>query len=531
MEKRWGITKKVWIPVALAVVAVVVFVLVATLMVVPGGDRTAVLDLTLQPGTDATAMGFNWYSVHDPQGGVTVVRLAPVSDPNSALIVTGTVGNAVMGKSWHKAEVSGLSPNTEYSYSVSNDGKVFSDVYTFWTGGSGDFQFVAVGDPQVTLGKQNSDSLWPDPVVSSAQGWQDTLDKISQVAPNARFMAGTGDQVNAKPITLVGQLIAEREYGEYFAPAQLRSLPVAPAVGNHELGMGLLPGSATADFNWHFNLPNEDTSNPDLRGDYWYSYNNCLFVVLNTAFYPKNEAQVATLIAEYDKVLAQATAAYPHAKWLFVQHHKSTTLPSFKWSDRDVALYAPQFNALMDKYHVDFVLAGHKHVYTRSWFLKGGQVVGDTGDGTDAGASAAGSADAAGSAAGSADAAAGAGDAGAGGTVGVDSATDPGGTLYFTLNSASGGKYYGLPSKGPGLWFPTGNVSGPLWVDAAPGEMLSEGKSGVANGTGKPWCTAIGLEIKVPQFTVVDVTDSSVTFKTYRCDTLEVIDQYTVNKS
>ncbi|MDR0468706.1 MAG: metallophosphoesterase family protein, partial [Peptococcaceae bacterium] len=445
--------------------------------------------LTLQPGATASDINFAWHGDRDDSVAsyVQIAKKSAVEGNNfpvSTLTVEGAAGDASPGKSWHKVSVTGLERNTAYAYRVSNDGTTYSKVYGFKTGAVGSFQFVAVGDPQLTLGNQDSDSVWPDPIKTTKEGWQDTLDRISQIAPNAAFIAGTGDQVDTQAgMTGANQATVEAEYANYFAPEQLRSLPIAPAVGNHELTGNAWPNTKTDNFNRHFNLPNEDTSIADFAGNYWYAYNDALFVVLDTAPYPTNGDQTASLIAVYDAVLAEATAASPESKWLFVQHHKTTASPASHQTDADVLLYAPQFNALMDKHSVDFVLAGHDHVYSRSWAIRDNQKV---------------EADYTG-----------------------NSITDPQGTIYFSLTTASGLKYYDFLQNAP---------AAPVWVDDTRG-MYTERKSGPNAINGKPWYTNVGIQVKAPQFTTVDVTEDSVTFKTYRTDTMAVIDEYTVIKT
>ncbi|MDR2698459.1 MAG: YDG domain-containing protein, partial [Candidatus Methanoplasma sp.] len=180
------------------------------------------------------------------------------------------------------------------------------------------------------------------------------------------------------------------------------------------------------------------------------------------------------------------TEANPGAKWIFVQHHKSTASPASHQTDADVLLWTPAFESLMDKYGVDFVLAGHDHVYSRSWSILGHEKVNDI-------------------------------------DYAKDNVTNPKGTIYFTLTTASGLKYYDFLASKPSL---------PAWVDSIVG-LYYEGKNSlnVDSLPGKPWYTNIGIQIKAPQFTVVDVSDGSVTFKTYRADTMEIIDQYTVYKT
>ena len=444
--------------------------------VVPGMVEVATFeaeDLTLTPGSTQSDMNFTWYSDRE-DNTASVVQITKTSSlvngefpATGVTTLTGTVGNAVAGKSWHKAGVTGLAADTEYSYRVSNDGVLFSEIYSFKTGSAGDFQFIAVGDPQLA-GLQDSNSI-TQPPGTTAEGWRNTLNLIREYFPNASFMAGTGDQVDTAT--------SESQYTDYFSPEYLRSLPVAPAVGNHE-------GTA-ANFGYHFNVPNETEGS--YFGNYWYVYNNALFVVLNTAPYPATTAEALEYIAVMDQTLSAATSANPDVQWIFVQHHKSTASPASHQTDADVLIWAPEFNKLMDKYGVDFVLAGHDHVYSRSWFIYDNEKV----EGID---------------------------------YGSDTVTNPKGTLYLTLSTASGLKYYDFLNNAPGS---------PAWVDDNSGLYFEDmyGVKDLSGIAGKPWYTNIGIQVKAPQFTAVDVTSDSVTFTTYRTDTMEIIDQYTVCKA
>jgi hypothetical protein len=245
------------------------------------------------------------------------------------------------------------------------------------------------------------------------------------------------------------------------------------------------------NFDWHYNLPNltpngagASLNGVDAYGNYWYRYNDALFVVLNTSASPSSAEAAAPFIAQFDATLEAATTANPDAKWLFVQHHKSTAAPASHQTDSDVRVWTPLFNKLMDKYNVDFVIAGHDHVYSRSWQILDNQKV----EGIDYSA---------------------------------DSVTNPDGTLYYSLNTSSGLKYYDFPENGSG---------NPVWVDDT-SNLRYEGKNSITFN-GKPWYTNVAVQVKAPQFTVVDVTSDSVTFTTYRTDDLnDILDRYTVIKS
>lgn len=114
------------------------------------------------------------------------------------------------------------------------------------------------------------------------------------------FIISAGDQVNktGKP--------KEEEYAGYLSPEALTSLPVATTIGNHD--------SLNADYSYHFNNPNAtDYGTTQAGGDYYYSYGDGLFIVLNTNNYN---------VAEHKQAIAEAIASDPDAAWRIVTIHQ-----------------------------------------------------------------------------------------------------------------------------------------------------------------------------------------------------------------
>ena len=226
------------------------------------------------------------------------------------------------------------------------------------------------------------------------------------------------------------------EYEAFFAPEEMASIPYAPAVGNHDRHYMF------AD---HFNLPNQMESLTDVKatfrgqnsgtsqshgnyiqateneiknnaasngvtpnsdgqydfserrdmetqGNYYYLYNNVLFVTLNTSAYPggndeenannpnvssasRDNSEAEAIVNNFAQTLKSATSEYQNQyQWIIVTHHKSTQTVAKHAADSDIENYVDAgFEKLMDEYNVDFVLGGHDHVYSRSYVLKDGQ--------------------------------------------------------------------------------------------------------------------------------------------------------------
>ncbi len=447
--------------------------------------------LTLTPGKNTGEINVTWYS--DDTGGNGKVKFGDKTvDAISGAATTGTNNGS---KKWHKATITGLTPNKVYTYSVSNDGTDFSNEYTYKTPGTGEFTFAAVGDPQLTAGLQDSTSNLFSSDKTTRNGWADTVKAINDKLGNKlNFIAGVGDQVDLTNVPDAASVDkSETEYNNFFAPNLLRSIPFAPAVGNHDRHYG---------FTYHYNLPNEQNfdklqgadygnasnnqyADVEAKGNYYYTYNNALFVVLNDSAYPTSKAAAGEIIKRFEATLKAAVTSNSNYNWLFVQHHKSTASVADHVADRDIQYYVEAgFEKLMDKYAADFVLAGHDHVYARSYPMKDGKR-GDNQNGS--------------------------------------AVKNPNGTIYLTFTTGSGLKYYELF-----------NAAGNLYVkDNADYPYLANGlKGSVEYMKGiLPLSTAKQLQAKKPAFTSINVKANSVTFETYNIDDLNnSIDTFTVTK-
>ena len=103
-------------------------------------------------------------------------------------------------------------------------------------------------------------------------------DAASLAGGNASFVVSAGDQVQTTKKKSPGksEMTSEIEYTGYLSPDVLKSLPVATTVGNHD--------ADNANYTYHFNTPNSSDlgSNGVVGGDYYFTYGNTLFMMLNT---------------------------------------------------------------------------------------------------------------------------------------------------------------------------------------------------------------------------------------------------------
>ena len=318
--------------------------------------------VSLTPGADETQLNFAWYSqTQDGQAATPVVHFG--TDRNNLTAFTGTtmpVDTSLTGGVAYDSNhvtVTGLQANTTYYYTVEKNG-VETEVQEYRTGSFDSVKMLYVGDPQIGASKgqpQNGEALVADAGAANtaarndAFGWNRTLEIAAQQNPDVNFIISAGDQVNK-----TGQA-KEEEYAGYLSPDVLASLPVATTIGNHD--------SLNPDYTYHFNNPNATSyGETEAGGDYYYSYGDGLFIVLNTNNYN---------VAEHEQAIAEAVASDPDAAWRIVTIHQDIYGTGLDHSDTDGMILRTQLTPIFDEYDIDVVLQGHDHTYSRSKLLYG----------------------------------------------------------------------------------------------------------------------------------------------------------------
>ena len=330
--------------------------------------------LNLTVGKDETEMNLTWYANTSEIGTVEYAKASEDGEFPSEFTTANATGNQSNdnGFYYNQATLTNLEENTKYVYRLVNNDTV-SKTYEFTTEDfDGSYNFILAGDPQIgASGNATNDT----------EGWKKTLqDSINKFDPD--FILSAGDQVNTAS--------NESQYSGYLASEYLTNTPQANVVGNHD--------SSSNAYSQHFNLPNVSGKGATTAGsDYWYVYNNTLFMNINS-----NNMSTA----EHKAFMEEAIAANPDARWKVVSFHHSVYSVANHAVEGDILQRREELTPVFDELGIDVVLMGHDHVYVRSNIMKGMQVVTDTSD--------------------------------------LQSVTDPDGVLYVTANSASGSKYYNI---------------------------------------------------------------------------------------
>ncbi|MCC8122136.1 MAG: fibronectin type III domain-containing protein [Oscillospiraceae bacterium] len=358
---------------------------------VTAATTATIKNMALTIGADETERNLTWYSDSTADGEVQLAIADDMSGDTFPAeyesFAAVSASSNVSGYYTNKATISGLCADTTYAYRVGNtDG--WSSVYTFTTDSfsSASFSFLLAGDPQIgSSGNAGNDTT----------GWITTLDHCIDWFTDISFLVSAGDQVESAS--------SETQYESYLTPDALHSLTVAPNIGNHD--------STSSIYKQHFTVPNEATNTGDTAagGDYWYSYNDVLFMSINS-----NNTSTAVHKAFLESAIAEYIAdngAEP--AWKVVTFHHSIYSTASHTNDSDILARRNELPVVFGELGIDAVLMGHDHVYTRSLMMDGTTPIteGYVADGDNTYAA-------------------------------YTKAEGAGETVYLTANSASGSKYY-----------------------------------------------------------------------------------------
>ena len=289
---------------------------------------TVCTKVSLTPGADDTQLNFAWYSEKSDSAATPVVHFG--TDKDNLETFEGTAGDVDQELTGDKAyeynhvTVTGLEPETTYYYTVEKNGQQ-TDVCEYKTQKTDTVKMLYVGDPQIGASKgqtQNGAELTNESGAANTAAendgfsWNRTLNTALSENPDVNFVISAGDHDSLNP-----------------------------------------------DYSYHFNNPNNtENGKTAAGGDYYYSYGEGLFIVLNTNNYN---------VAEHQNTIEKAVKAYPDAKWRIVTIHQDIYGSGLDHSDTDGMILRTQLTPVFDANNIDVVLQGHDHTYSRSKMLYG----------------------------------------------------------------------------------------------------------------------------------------------------------------
>lgn len=369
-----------------------------------------IIDVVLNIGADESTASVTWYAKLESSAYLQIAEAADLEDDEDfPETYKQYKASSVLSNysDYYSCSVTltGLEEGTVYIYRVSGvetdedteeTETVWSDVYEFTCTGSedGSFSFLVVGDPQIGTGSVSSDT----------EGWIDTMTTALSTFSDSSFIVSVGDQIDS--YTAGNQL--ELEYDGFLdAATMLQSIPLATTVGNHDAGNG-----DASSYSTHYTLPNVSeygSSDDSVTGDedYYFTYGNALFMVLNTN---------SSSIAEHQTFIEETIAQNEDCTWRVVVFHQSIYSVASHVNDGNISELRTNLSPVFTENDIDIVLMGHDHVYARSYIMGGDTGMEATVETDDDGEA-------------------------------LTSIDNPDGVQYITFNSASGSKYYSITSE------------------------------------------------------------------------------------
>ena len=444
--------------------------------------------ISLSPGSNATELNFAWYTpkqTNDDHSNANVPKLiigegrnmknAKVYEAEQTAVKDEQDNNGETYNS-NKVTATGLKENKTYYYSYDN-GNGYTKPAAYTTKSTNNFSFAFVGDPQIgssneLKGKDTKEfyDAQSNAVKSDAFNWSSTLNAaLEKTDDQLSFVVSAGDQIQTTKKKLPNKDASKSEI-EYTGYLSPEALKSLP--------VATTVGNHDADnanYTYHFNRTNasELGSNKVVGGDYYFKYGNALFIMLNTQ---------DTNVAEHKQFIEQTVAANKDCKWRIVTLHQDIYGSAEHSNEPEITNLRYQLTPIFEQNDIDAVLTGHDHAYSRSKMLLGGTKANDYTDEKDQkyltylksimDEKAIETVKKQGS-----------------------SVINPEGVLYMTAGSSSGSKYY---------------------------DLVPRQQTYIAHR----W------QEDVPTYSVVDITENSLTINTYRTDNDEKIDEtFSITKS
>lgn len=251
--------------------------------------------------------------------------------------VTSTLkGKEYQSANYHSITFSDLQPDRLYTYRV-GDGKNWSEWFQFKTAPATDkpFSFIYLGDAQNDIRSK----------------WSRVIRKAFATHGDARFIVHAGDLINRSN--------NDNEWGEWhFGGGFINGMiPSIPSSGNHEYFRDE-QRTLTLDPHWQAQYTLPENGPEQLKESVYYiDYSNVRVISLNSQMIVLDSASLKLQAKWLEEVLKNNPK-----KWTMITYHH----PIYSTAKgRDNKEFRELFKPLFDKYHVDLLLQGHDHTYSR----------------------------------------------------------------------------------------------------------------------------------------------------------------------
>ncbi|WP_316834814.1 metallophosphoesterase family protein [Pedobacter nutrimenti] len=244
---------------------------------------------------------------------------------------------------YHHVIFKGLKPNTVYAYRV-GAGDYWSEWFQFTTASAqpAPFSFIYLGDAQNDIRSK----------------WSRVIRKAFSHQPDARFIIHTGDLINRSN--------NDKEWGEWHYGGGFINgmIPSIPSPGNHEYVRDDRK-QLILDPHWGVQYTLPDNGPKGLEKSVFYiDYQGLRVISLDSQLITLDETAEKLQYEWLENVLKENKNL-----WTVVTFHH----PIYSTSkSRDNKEFRERFKPLFDRYHVDLVLQGHDHTYSRGQNLPRG---------------------------------------------------------------------------------------------------------------------------------------------------------------
>lgn len=333
---------------------------VAALLVVAAFTNTQAQDFNPKPfpdrviltwkGNTATSQTVTWRTDTTITGSKAQIKAEDSSPALEDAITTYDADSRLLsgGKNYatakyHNVTFNNLKPATVYAYRV-GAGEHWSEWFQFTTASDQDkpFSFIYLGDAQNDIRSK----------------WSRVIRRAFSHEPDARFIIHTGDLINRSNND---QEWGEWHYGGGFINGMVPSMP---SPGNHEYVRDE-KRKLILDPHWgvQYTLPGHGPAGLE-ESVYYIDYQNVRVISLDSQMIILDEASAKIQYEWLEKVLKENTKL-----WTVITFHH----PIFSTAkSRDNKEFRDRFKPLFDKYHIDLVLQGHDHTYSRGQNLPRG---------------------------------------------------------------------------------------------------------------------------------------------------------------